>query len=73
MFKLIRVDNESFILVAGKRAIHSNRAGIIRVLLEIDVDVDEIEAGLSHLINRGDHVAEYGVNKTFMYSTRLAA
>lgn len=72
MLKLIRLNDDAFITRTENRAIHGNRARTIAVLLMLNIDDAEIEAGLSQLINRGDHMAEYGVNGTFIYSKKLA-
>jgi hypothetical protein len=72
MLKLIRLNDDAFILRTSTNAISGDRQRVIRAMLMLDVEPNEIEAGLSDLMTNGTHLAEYGVNLTFLFSKNLA-
>jgi hypothetical protein len=73
MFKLLRINDDEFIIVThGGKAVYGNRLRIVLALESIGVDFKEIENGIVSLCLNEHHVADYGVNKMFIYSQKLA-
>jgi hypothetical protein len=68
MFKVMRLTDDEFILIAGKRAIYGNMPKMCVVMAELGVEWEEIEEGLTSLVSNQHQVASYGLNRTFIYS-----
>jgi hypothetical protein len=71
MFKVLRLKDDSFVLMAGKQAVYGDIWRMVKVMTALGVDYMEIEDGLTSLRLNDHDLAEYGLNKTFMYSKRL--
>ncbi len=70
MLKIIRVDDDTFMLDGTKRIYGDTNAMIIAMSV-LGVSWDEIERGLISLVRNSHHIAEYGINKSFLFSRRV--
>lgn len=71
--KLYRHANGRFTLLYLDQYFTGNVKEIIARMEFIGVEWNEIEEGFVHLILNQHTVAEYGINKTFMYTAKEAA
>lgn len=73
MFKIYKTDSCGYILSTKENAIAcKDLTKLIKVLKGIGVDADEIEYGLVELEINSHNIAEYGINKRFLFSKRVA-
>ena len=72
MFKVLMLNEDEFVIVRDMTAQYGNADKTVRNLHKMGVDINEIEYGLMTMIHRGHNVAEYGVNKTFIFSKRIS-
>jgi hypothetical protein len=72
MFEVMRLTDNEFVLISGRRAIYGNFPKTCVVMSELGIEWDEIEAGMGALITNQHQVASYGVNGTFIYSKNIA-
>lgn len=72
MFKIFMVNDNEFIVTGLEMPFTGTRIKTVAFLLQSHVSEDEIHCGLSELILHGHHVADYGVNKSFIYTSRVA-
>ena len=68
MLKVYRLNDDEFIITAGKRALYGNKTKTVIALSEIGVPWSEIETGIISLCINDHKVANYGVNQMFIYS-----
>lgn len=72
MLKLIKLGPDEFVITSsGNRAIYGNTYRTMFALKSIGVEMSEIEAALRELVVNDNDAAEFGVNLTFIYATRL--
>lgn len=73
MFKIYKTDSCGYIVSTRQNAIACNSlTKLIQVLKGIGVDDDEIEYGLVELEINSHNIAEYGINKRFLFSKKVA-
>lgn len=71
MFKLYKLNDDKYLIYkANGSDFEGNQTEIIKHLLINNVAENEISYGLEALIH--DDVADYGVNKMFIFSKKLA-
>jgi hypothetical protein len=72
MFKVIRVNNESYIIVPDTgRPIHGDKVRIVLAMNAMGCAWNEIEDGLVSLEMNAHNIAHYGINKMFIFSAKL--
>ena len=73
MFKLYKLTNKQYAVRGDDRVlITGTRLDVLEFLMNLGVDSDEIFMGLDAL-QAGDDIADYGVNKMFIYSEKIEA
>ena len=70
--KIIRVNQDTYMLDTESGLIHSDALGMVDAMIRFGVDPIEIETGLVSLVRNGHHIAEYGVNKSFLFSRAIS-
>jgi hypothetical protein len=72
MFNVLKTKDDEYILKTKQNAVFCSTQGkLIKVMFELGVNSDEIEYGLSELIRNDHNVANYGINKTFIFSKNV--
>ena len=71
MLKIYRVDTDNYMVATPTLSIHGNAMRTAIVMNRVGIDWDEIEAGLVSLETNNHHVAEYGINGTFLFSKSI--
>ncbi len=71
MLKIIRVNDDTFML-DGAKQIHGDVNAMIIAMSVLGVSWNEIERGMISLVSNSHHIAEYGINKSFLFSRRVA-
>lgn len=73
MFQVLRTHDKEYIVIENKKKAFycSTVDSLIRTLRVLEVSFSEIEIGLSELVFNDHNVADYGVNKTFIFSKRV--
>lgn len=70
MFKVYKLNDDKYLIFKEKRVeIEGTKAEIIRELLRMGVKEQEIFYGMDAL--EEDDIADYGINKTFIYSEKI--
>lgn len=69
MLKLFRVNEEVYVILHNNKQIEGNIQFVFIKMIEIGVSSWEIMNGFDAL--EKDDVAEYGINKTFIFSQKL--
>jgi len=73
MFDLLKLNTDEYIVIENKKLAFfcSSVDNLIRTLRILDVSFEEIETGLTELSRNMHNVANYGVNKTFIFSKKV--
>lgn len=69
MFKLFKLNDNKYLILKGLQEIEGTKARIISIMLTYGVAEEEIAYGLQAL--EQDDMAEYGINQTFIFSTKI--
>jgi hypothetical protein len=69
MFKVVKLADSQYVVSKFKQSKHfSKLKDLVSHMLGLGVSFEEIEEGLAALERNGHNVADYGVNKTFIFS-----
>lgn len=70
MFQLYKLNDDKYlILMSNGKEIEGSKVYIVRELVHMYVEADEIITGLDAL--EENDVAHYGINRTFIFSTKV--
>ena len=73
MFKVIRIGPDEYILKTDRNAIQGERLRLMAVMYSLGVALYDIEACFMAFETTDHNLADFGINKTFMYSMRLSS
>lgn len=69
MFKLFKLNDDKYMILKGSVEFEGDKKRVIKEMLTQGVDVEEVMHGMLAL--EKDDVADYGLNKSFIYSEKL--
>jgi len=69
MFKVIKLKEDSYQIKTPTKTYEGNTRHTVLTMHDMGVDWDDIEFGLTSMLNNNHSVAEYGINKTFIFSS----
>lgn len=70
MIRLLKFSNTEYVVLNGEETREGNLNKAAGILLGIGVNEEEIEAALIDMRVKRNNTAEFGVNKTFIFSHR---
>lgn len=70
MFKLFQLEPDTFLILRGQKALVGDKAKTLIRLVAMDVPEDSICEGFA-AFEAGNNVADYGINRTFIYAKKL--
>lgn len=71
MLKILKITQDLYvILVEGHKPMTGNLTKTMITLAALNIDMEEIEAGLMDLESNETEIAYYGVNGRFIYSAK---
>lgn len=71
--RLIRLKQDSYMVVKNNRSYFGNIREVYKLMASWDVKAEEITAGFRALEVKGDDIADYGINRTLIFSKKMTS
>lgn len=73
MIKVLKTNNDEYIVESRNKVLYSSTLKrLILILSSLDVSFEEIEGGLSELIINDHNHLEYGINRRWIFTKKVA-